>query len=298
MKKIIFSITLCSLLFVVNSCKKSDGVLNPLSSVSNFGIGAYLVLDSTINSNMNAAALATSSVGVIVHQYPGSDPIDHIDVYVTPNSSYDTTKWKKVKSVSLATSTTITVNGTELAAALGVAIGTIKPGSVYTFYNRSITKSGKQYDVNNTGSNSGSGLLGGTNYHASFSFTANIVCPFVAPMGGKYTVVYDDDWQDNADGSTVNVTDGPGTNQLNLSQVWPNPLYGTVVNPLYLVVDPATGSVTVPIITWGNYGYITSTLSGSYGNVFSCTGLISVHIHVYAAGYGDQGLLKLVLQKQ
>ncbi len=298
MKKIIFSIALCSLLFVVNSCKKTDGVTNPLSSVSNFGVGAYVVLDSTINANMNAAALATSSVGVIVHEYPGGDPVDHIDIYVTSGSTYDTTKWKKVKTVPFVKSTSITVNGTELAASLGVSISSISPGNFYTFYNRIFTKSGQRYDVNNTGSNAGSGLLGGSNYYASFSFVANVVCPFVAPMGGTYKVIYDDDWQDWSDGSLVPVTDGPGANQLNISKVWPNPAYGNVVNPLYIVIDPATGSVTVPLITWGDYGYICSTLSGSYGNVFSCTGLVSLHIHVNAGIYGDQGILKLVLQKQ
>ena len=300
MKKIIFSIALCSLLFVVNSCKKTDGVTNPLSSVSNFGVGAYVVLDSTINANMNAAALATSSVGVIVHQYPGSDPIDHIDVYVAAGSTYDTTKWKKVKTVPLTSSTTISVSGTELAAALGVSISSISPGNFYSFYNRMFTKSGQRYDVNNTGTNAGSGLLGGTNYYACFSFVANVVCPFVAPMAGTYKVIYDDDWADNTDGSLVQVTDGPGANQLNISKVWPNPAYGSVINPLYIVVDPSTGVASVPSgISWGNYGsYTCSTGTGSSGNVFSCTGYVTMKIHILATVYGDQGICKLILQKQ
>ena len=299
MKKIIYSITLCSLLFVVDACKKSGGADNPFSDPSNFGLGAYLVLDSTISSAMNSAAISTASVGVIVHEYKGGDPIDHIDVFVTPSSSYDTTKWKKVKTVAYSGTTTISVTGTELAAALGVAPSTIAPGNFYTFYNRMYTKSGQRYDVNNTGTNAGSGLLGGSNYNACFSFVANVVCPYIAPMAGNYKVIYDDDWQDWADGSIVPVTDGPGANQMNISKVWPNPAYGNVVNPLYIVVDPATGVATVPAgITWGDYGYICSTLSGSSGNVFSCTGRVSMKIHVNAGIYGDQGLLKLILQKQ
>jgi hypothetical protein len=300
MKKIIFSITICGLLFAVNSCKKTDpSTTNPLADVTSMGVGAYVVLDSTISSSMNAAAISSATVGVIVHQYAGSDPIDHIDVFVTPSASYDTTKWKKVKTVAYSGTTTITVTGAEMATALGVAPGTIAPGNYYTFYNRMYTKSGQRYDVNNTGTNSGSGLLGGSNYKACFSFVANVVCPFVAPMAGNYKVVYDDDWQDWADGSIVPVTDGPGTNQLNISEVWPNPRFGKVINPLYIVVDPATGVASVPSgISWGDYGYICSTMSGSSGNVFSCTGLVSMKIHVNAGIYGDQGLMKLVLQKQ
>jgi hypothetical protein len=294
MKKILLIVGLFSMLSITNSCKKTDGSINPFSSVSNFAIGSYLLLDSTISNKMNYSAITTSSVGILVHQYPGSEQVDHIDIYATAGSTYDTTKWHKVKTVAYAAtgSTTLSATGAELATALGVPPASLAPGSSYTFYNRIFTKSGKKYDVLNTGDNSGSGLISGAYYNSAFSFAANIVCPFVAPMAGTYKVVIDDDWQDWNDGDLVQVTDGPGANQLNLSKVWPNPAYGTIVSPLVVQVDPATGAATVPTVTFANYGYLVTATSGT-GFVFSCTGLIKLVINL-----GPYGNNRLVLQKQ
>lgn len=302
MKKTLYLFVIISMILAAGACKKTGKDANSLSDVSILGTGTYLVLDSTVNLNMNYSTIATSSVGIQVEQYKNGKPIDHIVVYVATSATYDTTKWHLVKSIPYTgKGTAISVTGTELAAALGTTPASLTPGSSYFFYNRAVTKTGEFWDVSNTGyANDQTNLISGSNYHGAFSFTANIVCPFVAPMGGTYKVIYDDDWADNADGSLVQVTDGPGTNQLNISQVWPNPSYGSVVNPLYIVVDPATGVATVPSgITWGDYGaYKASTGTGSSGNVFSCTGLISVKIHIILTGYGDYGYNKLILQKQ
>jgi hypothetical protein len=301
MKRLLYIVPVAALLIFINSCKKTGSDVNPLSDISQFGIGSYLVLDSLLNSNMNYSAISTSSVGVMVEEYKGGQPVDHIVVYVSSSFSYDTTTWHMVKTVNYTgKGTTITVNGTELATALGTTTANLSPGTSYTFYNRVVTKSGSYWDITNTGyANDGTNLVAGSNYHSAFYFTANIVCPFVAPMAGTYKVI-EDDWVDWNPGDLVQVTDGPGPNQLNLSQVWPNPAYGTVVNPLYCKVDPATGVATIPPnITWGNYGsYSTTTGTGGTGNVFSCTGRISLKIDIFATGYGDQGYNKLILQKQ
>ncbi len=300
MKKLLYIFTILAIL-VVGACKKTGNDVNPLSDISSMSIGSYLVLDSTVNLNMNYSSINSSSVSIMVEQYKNGLPVDHIVVYVSKTATYDTTKWYKVKSVAYGgTGTVLSVSGSELATALGVPTSSLSPGTSYVFYNRVYTKSGSFWDVSNTGyANDGTNLIAGTNYKSAFSFTANIVCPYSAPMAGTYKVI-EDDWQDWNPGDLVLVTDGPGTNQINLSKVWPNPAYGTSVNPLYCVVDPATGVATVPAgITWGNYGsYTTTTLSGSTGNVFSCTGLISLKIHFTASGYGDQGYNKLILQKQ
>jgi hypothetical protein len=307
MKKLLYILSVVCLITVINSCKKTGGDINPMSSYKNFGVGSYLVLDSTINQNLNYASLSTSTVGVIVHQYPNGEAITSITVFVVPGSSYDTTQWKKVKTVSYTSpQTTITVSGAELATALGGA-SAIQPGANYTFYNRITTKSGKTYDVNNTGNNSGSGLVTGFYYHSAFSFSAYVVCPFVAPIAGTYKVLRDD-WADWNPGDLVQVTDGPGPNQVNLSQVYPNPAYGTIVNPLIVNVNPATGTATVPKTNFGNYGggynmtAVGTGTGGVAGYVFACTGYITLTMELKADGPGgngyDNGPTKLILQKQ
>ena len=174
MKKILLIIGLFSMLCITNSCKKTDGAINPFSSVSNFAVGSYLLLDSLLNNKMNYSSIVTSSVGITVHQYPGSEAVDHIDIYAVAGTTYDTTKWRKVKTIAYAAtgSTTLSATGAELAAALGVTPSALAPGSSYTFYNRIFTKSGNRYDVNNTGNNSGSGLITGAYYGSAFSFAA------------------------------------------------------------------------------------------------------------------------------
>ena len=125
-----------------------------------------------------------------------------------------------------------------------------------------------------------------------------VVCPFVPPVAGNYKVVQDD-WVDWSPGAIVPVTDGPGVNQVNISKVWPNPAYGDIVNPLYLIVSPATGAATVPVnYTWANnYPGTAATNGAGSGFVFSCTGDILMTIPVSYNG-ANQGSLKLVLKKQ
>ncbi|MDE3235697.1 MAG: hypothetical protein KGO81_07065 [Bacteroidota bacterium] len=303
----VFLTSLLCLLLAFNSCKKTGANINPLSSVSNLGIGSYLTLDSTLNQNLNYASLSTSTVGIMATQYPNGEAISSVIVYAVQGTSYDTTKWKKVKTINYTgPKTAITVSGSELATALGGA-GAISPGSNYTFYNRIVTKSGKTYDVNNTGNNSGSGLVTGAYYHSAFSFSAYVVCPFVGPVAGTYKVLRDD-WADWNPGDLVQVTDGPGPNEVNLSQVWPNPAYGTMVNPLVVDVDPASGTATVKKVNFGNYGggynmtAVGTGANGLAGYVFSCTGYITLTMSVVANATGGNGYnngpTKLILQKQ
>ncbi|HTQ26587.1 MAG TPA: hypothetical protein VMI35_00590 [Puia sp.] len=309
MKKfLIITAVIVGVLFLANSCKKTGGNINPLSSVSNLGVGAYLVLDSNINLNLNYAQIATSTVGIIVHEYPNGQPVDHVIIYAAAGSTYDTTQWHLVKTVSYTgKGTQLTVSGAELGQAFGVDPTTFTPGSFYTFYTRVVTKSGATFDVNNTGNNSGSGLVTGAYYYSAFSFTAYIVCPFTGGMAGSYTVIRDD-WDDWSPGATVTVTDGPGANEVNLSQVYPNPSYGTLVNPLVVDVDPASGTAYVHKVNFGNYGggyNMTAQGTGSGDNagyVFSCTGYIKVTMELIANGPGgngyDNGPTTLILQKQ
>jgi hypothetical protein len=293
MKKIIYAFVLSSLLFSVSSCKKTDGQINPLSSVTNNKIGSYLVLDRTINTSLVYETAATSKVGVVVHQYKGGEAIDHIDVYATAGNSYDTTKWKFVKTVAYTgDSVEVSATGGDLAKALGITAAAFKAGSGYTFYNRIITKSGARYDVNNTGTNSGSGILGGPTYNASFTFGAFIVCGYTN-MAGTYKVVTDD-WADWSPGDLVTVTAGTAANTLNMSAVWPNAAYGNVLTPWTIKIDPATGSVSLGNTgAFADYGGTQVTATAISGYAFACTGQLKLTVTL-----GPYGNNNLVLQKQ
>lgn len=308
MKKILVLILVLSgTIFLFNACKKTDDTVNPLSSISNLSIGSYLTLKSTTNLNFNFSALATSTVGIVVSEKAGDDPVSQVVIYAVKGATYDTTKWKKIKTIPFVSAgTTLAVNGAELAAGLGVSLGSFSAGDYYTFYNRVITASGKQYDVSNSGNNGGSGIVTGTYYGAAFLFTAYITCPFTGNMAGNYKVIVDD-WQDWNPGDIVQVTDGPGPNQINLTQVWPGVPAGGVpasAKAFLVNIDPNTGTATVPKETFGSYGGTTtyavqgSGASSVAGYVFSCTGFITLKMAITSSGGTNYGNNSLILQKQ
>lgn len=290
MKKIVkIFLPLIILTALINACKKGDDV-NPLADWNKLKLGSYLTLDSTLNLSFDYSQIETSTVGIEVTQYPVGQAVDHIMLYATENASYDTTLWHFVKSVPYTgEATKLTVTGAELANAYGVTTSDLEPGTTYTIYTRIITTEGYRFDVNTSGDNGGGGLVTGLAYNSAFWFTTKIICPFTSPVGGTYKVVRDDlgDW--NA-GDEVEVTDGPGSNQVNLSKVWPNPAKGTIVNPLLVNVNPVNGAATVPAVDFANYGTIYRG-TGS-GSVFSCTGLITLSITISGNPY------RLILQKK
>jgi len=291
-----------ALVFFANSCKKTGGAINPLADVKNLGIGSYLVLDSTINLNFESAQINTSTVGILVSEYPNGEPVDHIIIYAVKGSNYDTTTWHLIKTVAYAgKGTKLAVTGAELATALGVDPSTFTAGSFYSFYTRIVTKSGKSYDVSNTGNNAGSGLITGPYYYSAFVFTAYMTCPFTGGMAGTYTVVADD-WADWKEGQAVQVTDGPGANQINLSKVYPGG--GIIDQPLIVNVAPSNGVATIPKVSFGGYsaGGTLYTAEGANANdvagyVFSCTGYITLTMDIQGGGT-DYGPNRLILQKQ
>jgi hypothetical protein len=293
---------------ITASCGKSKIDTNPLADIENTTIGAYLTLVSTTNLNFNFAQLATSTVGIKVKEFKtaaagAGSAIDKVEIYAVKGSTTDRTVWKLIKTVPFVEETALTVTGSELATGLGIAIGSFAAGDAYTFYNRAITKDGRKFDIVNT-----PGALGSLSaYNAAFVWQAVITCPFTAGvMAGTYKVIRDD-WQDWSPGDLVQVTNGTG-NQINLSQVWPNPAFGNIVSPLLVNVNAADGVASVPKVNFAN-GYPLSadaqgvdasgalTSTGPCGYVFSCTGFISLTMRVTYGG-SSQGNLKLILQKQ
>jgi hypothetical protein len=221
---------------------------------------------------------------------------EKVIVYVSKGSrTTDRTKWKQVKEVpaSAAREYEIAVSGSEIAAAMGAPIA---PGDLYTLYNSCITKDGGRFDFGNINGE----VAGNPNYNMALTWSAAIVCAFTGNMAGNYEVLRDD-WVDWSPGSIVPVTDGPAANQVNISQVWPNPAFGSVVGSgLFIKVDPATGTASVePNLTWGNYGSYTTVNNGpGSGYVFSCTGDIIMTIRINAPPFGDQGNFGLILKKR
>ena len=297
--KSLSTVLLASLLIV--GCKKEGG--NPLADIANLSVGAYPTLTSVVNLNFNFAALGPSKVAIKVTEYKSGDEnsaIQNIKLYVVKGASSDRTVWKLVKTVPYSDGVELSCTGTELSTALGVPLGSFTPGDYYTFYNQVITKDGRSFDIINTPLALGSLSA----YNAAFTWQAYITCPFTGGMAGNYTVVRDD-WQDWSPGDIVSVLDG-GANQINLRNVWPNPAYGNVVNPLLVNIDPTNGVATVPLVTFANNYPGTATAQGANaggpgntvpcGYVFSCTKYITLTMRVTYNG-SSQGNLVLILKQ-
>ncbi len=289
MKKIIAYFFAFVLFLGMGGCKKGDLISDPAALT----IGSYITLVKSNNTRIDYSNLSTSKVSITVREF--GTPVDKIKVHVTKGSSTtDRSQWKFVKEFTYSGETTLEVSATEIAAALGIPVTGLEPGVTYTLYNQIIAKDGRIFDIANTFGE----FAGFATYNMVLTWAAVIVCPFVAPMAGDYTVIQDD-WVDWSPGDIVKITDGPDANQINISKVWPNPAFGDVVAPLVVSVDPATGTATIPDgVTWGDYGsYKAVTGTGSTGFVFSCTGRVALRIHILAPPFGDQGFFNLVLQK-
>ena len=307
MKKNIYILFALAMLITISSCKKTGSGVNPLSNYKNLAVGAYLTLDSTLNVNFNSTALATSTVGIEATQFPDGQAIQSIVLFVSTSTSIDTANWSKIKTIPYTgPKTKITATGQEMATALHEPLDYFQPGTNYTFFTRVITKSGQTFDSSNTGNDAGTGFLTGSTYHAAFTFTAFIVCPFIGPVAGTYTVKRDD-WVDWNPGDLVHVSDA-GANQINLSQVYPGgPDGGISTGKLIVNIDPATGTAYVPTEDIGNYGggaefsvtgfggAVDPKLGTQCGYVFSCTGYIGVTLD-FTSSAGDYGPQTLILQ--
>lgn len=289
MRKIFSSVLmLATLMVLLNSCEKVDVP----QDVNTLGKGSYLTLEKSTNLILDYSNLAGSKAEIDVAQF-GADQ-EKLTIYVAPGTpNQDKTKWKKIKEVPNDNNGvySLSVSGTEIATA--IAPTAIEPGNQYTLYNEITCKDGRIFDYANTATT----FSGISAYNMALAWSATVVCPFVAPIAGKYTVVQDD-WVDWSPGDEVDVLDGAVANTINISKVWPNPAYGSVVNPLTITVNPATGAATIPSgLVWGDYGSLASTGSGSSGFAFSCTGLITMSIRIVYGG-SDFGSYKLILQKK
>ncbi|TAL42294.1 MAG: hypothetical protein EPN92_11730, partial [Chitinophagaceae bacterium] len=276
MKKIfLISAIIAIPLLLIIGCKKGD-INGDFAAV---GKGSYLTKVAIGNAIIDYANLANSKVDVTVKEY--GSPVDKIKIWVSAGlTTLDKAgSWKAIKEVPYSGETKLEVSATEIATALGIPVTDLSPGTSYTLYNEVFSKDGQTHDITNTGSD----FYGNPNYNMLMLWTATSVCPFTGGMAGNYRVVRDD-WVDWSPGDIVAVTDGPGANQVNLTQVWPNPAYGSPVDPFVVNVAAATGVATITSgVTIGDYGSFTLvTGSGSSGYIFSCTGDIILKVRLSA----------------
>jgi hypothetical protein len=118
-------------------------------------------------------------------------------------------------------------------------------------------------------------------------------------MSGTYKVLKDE-WEDSYPGDIVEIKAGPTANTLDLSPVWPGQS-GTVVNPLILTIDPATGAISLPSagISFEKYASGTTYLAkNGSGYAFACTGSITFKAELLQNGSASVGVYAFALQKQ
>ena len=274
-------------LLLLLACNKPEDFYDEL------GQGSYITLVRQDNALLNALDPA-SIVGQVVSFY--GEPVESVNLYASATSTLDKTKWKLIKNIPFSGETTISATNTEIGTALGLTPGNLPPGNVFHLYNEAVLKDGRQFSSINT---SPEDLENPPAFNAAFHWTATVVCPYdPATIAGTYEVIQDD-WADWVAGDLVEVRAGAGANQVDLSMVWPNPAFGTVVTPLTITVD-ATGTATIPSdVTFGDYGVLATTGTDNTGFVFSCTGQITIRVHIILPPpYNDQGFFQLVLQKQ
>jgi len=277
---IIFPVA-CAIL-IISACKKDS---NAVAGPGDLSIGSYLVLDETVNLNINFSDLANSTGAIKVHEYPAGEAIDKVVLFASPGSSSDPTKWKEIKTVTYSgDQTELSFTGAELNSAL-LPEDSLVPGNSYTVFTRVVTKSGKTYDISNAGDNGGGGLVTGPFYASVFTIVTSVVCPFdQAASIGTYTVQSDPDWQDFTAGvDQIVVSAGPNDHSLSF-KAYPSPAYGTNQQDWILDVDPATGAATMAEQYVGDYSGGTVANCSATGLVFSCTGVINLKVDIDYGG--------------
>lgn len=272
------------------ACKKGEVIQDPNS----LGRGSYVTLVKTTNTLLDVGNLANSTVSIDVKEF-GQEQ-EKLTIYVSVGTATrDKSKWKKIKEIPNSNGGlyTVAVKGSEIAAAIAPTV--VAPGNTYTIYNSITTKSGAIFDFGNTSPT----LAGNSNYNAALAWGAIAVCPFTGIGTNVNYRVVQDDWVDWSPGDVIKVSDGPRANSVDLRNLWPNPAYGTPASPFIVDVVQNTGAATTPAGVTIATGYpgTFSTLAGTNGYVFTCTGLIDIRFRMAYNG-SDQGFLRVILQKQ
>lgn len=293
MKKIKFLILATTALMVFQSCKKKEAVLGSFESLI---IGSYLTLEKSNKVVLDYSQINTERVSISVKEYGSA--VEKVVLYVTAGgATLVKANWKKIKEVPYVSGATLdlVVTAAEIATALNRTTASLSPGTAYTIYNQVVTKDGKIYDaVNTVGA-----LASNPNYKASTTWSASVVCPFVATgFPGNFRVRVDE-WEDWGPGDVVTVTSATATSIA--LRAYPNPAYGSFIADMTVNINAANGIATVTNQTYGNYGpIIAATSVGSANFVFACTGTIDLRLnhHVPGSTASSYGTYWIRLTKQ
>jgi hypothetical protein len=276
-----------SLMLLASSCVKEKQSIFYESAV-----GAYLSYIGGTSGDpqkFEYSTIATTTATIKVKNV--GSPADKINIYV--GTSSDKSTWKLIKTVSFTDSTTLTVNGAEVAKALGVAPSALSPGNTYTFYNEVVTKDGRMFSAANTNDD----FQGQASYKMAFVWQASVFCSFSqSAFNGSFKVVKDG-WADFSVGDLITVSPGPTATQITII-AYPAPQAGgTNRKSIVLDVNPGTNAVTVKSQVYGDYPPSNFNLSvRGTGSVNSCTGTITLSL-IHSEGAADFGTFALILQK-
>ena len=282
MKNKIITGFICIMIFAASSCIKEKQSLFYESAV-----GSYLSFIGGTNRgpySLEYATIAAASASIKVKSVGA--PVDKINIYV--GTSSDKSTWKKIKTVPFTDSATLTVNGAEIASALGVAPSALSPGNTYNLYNEIVTKDGRLFSAENTNDD----FQGQASYKMAFTWSVSVFCGFnQSVFNGTFKVVKDT-WTDFNVGDPIAVKPGSTSTEI-LVTAYPAPAYGTNRKDMVLTVDPKTNKVTIKEQIIGDYPPDTNvTIKGS-GTVNSCTGTIDVSV-IFSI---DSRTWQLVLKK-
>lgn len=265
-----------------------------MSDSSALGVGSYLTLVSTVNTNIDYANLSASTVSIVVKEYGKS--VDKIKLYVKKGGvDLNKANWKYIKDVTYSGETTLAVKATEIATALGLASpNLLEPGATYTIYNQIVTKDGQIFDASNTNA----GYQGLAAYNMALTWANVIVCPFnAAAAAGTYKVV-EDGWDGNVGALATVTASGTTATVTYLFAAAAPPGY----NPVNITVNATTGAATVAKQTYGSYGAayqnFTCETTGPGNWFFSCSGAITLSLKHVSGGGTNYGNYTIRLQKQ
>lgn len=225
----------------------------------------------------------TATFAVDVYFKNGEQP-KQFDVVVIKNG--DKANPKTIQANISTFPTTVTITGQQLADLFGAPIAL---GDVFLVGTDVTTLAGKKYPAFPEG---------GVTYAPGIATQpgANTQLRFAAPCvfvpadftEGDYTVVVDE-WADYGEGDKVSVT--------KISDVKYSFKYlASAAQPIIMNVDPATNAITVPKVTYGNYGGTSVDAEGS-GTVDACNIGFTVKLHHTGTAGGDFGEYTITLVK-
>lgn len=286
--KYIIGLIITGLLFTTSCKDESTLIINPNEVPK--GVFLYLDVETPV---IDISDLAGSSFkGTVTAPSENVVSYDMSVCWVSNGVASDTVPLKNYTSFPA----NVTVNATELAAALGVTTDQFLAGDAFNIISTATGLEGNIVSIDNLDQDA----AGNPGEKQAFNYTIFISCPFVASEAAGTYQWTEDPWGTWIDDGIFEVVAGPGENQITCIDVFDHPNLdepGTFFD-MIIDVDPLSGVATVEKQnTWhpGNWGippgagWGLGTHDGG-GFVFSCSGTISLilNVNMDLGGWGPQ----------